>query len=73
MTQQVFGYKRLGACAFALVTVVLAGSSPGRIRHGVSCEACDGRLPWEENRHTWPIRTESQAPKLLFTFAMDNV
>lgn len=73
MTQQVFGYKRLGACAFALVTVVLAGSPPGRIRHGLACEACDCHLPWEESRHTWPIRTESQAPKLLFTLAMDNV
>lgn len=29
MNQQVFGYKRLGTCAFALVTVALAGSPEG--------------------------------------------
>lgn len=29
VSQQVFDYKRSGACAFALVTVALAGSSGG--------------------------------------------
>lgn len=68
MTQQVFGYKRWGACAFALVTVALAGS-PGGLGTGCHLKPVTAIL---HGRKAGTRGLLQQKVKLLITVYIGN-
>lgn len=68
MTQQVFGYKRSGACAFALVTVALA-ASPGGLSMGYHVKSVTAVL---YGRKAGTRGLLDQKVKLLITVYIGN-